>query len=83
MALLALAVASIALIHAMPASLLSGRELGPAFAIITLGASVQSFVGPQLLGVLRDVTGSFTAGWCLIAATTAAAIFEVIWLKAK
>ncbi|MFQ5912988.1 MAG: CynX/NimT family MFS transporter [Nitrospinota bacterium] len=31
-----------------------------------------TFVGPYLMGLLRDLTASFTAGWLLVAATIAA-----------
>ena len=48
-----------------------------------IGASVSSYLGPQVVGLLRDATGSFTAGWYLMAAIQLAAIVAVVRLKVK
>ena len=34
--------------------------------IVSLGAGLFGFFGPQLLGLLRDVTGSFAAGFYMV-----------------
>ncbi|MCC7461980.1 MAG: MFS transporter [Gammaproteobacteria bacterium] len=53
-------------VNAMAPRLLGGREVGPIVAIVALGGGVGQYVGPQVLGVLRDVTGAYTAGWVFI-----------------
>ena len=55
-------------VYGMGADVLRGRETGPVMGIVSLGAGMFGFVGPQLLGSLRDWTGGFNAGWCFMAA---------------
>ena len=35
--------------------------------VVSLGAGLFGFLGPQLLGILRDRTGSFAAGFYMVA----------------
>jgi cyanate permease len=35
--------------------------------VVSLGAGLFGFFGPQMLGVLRDITGSFAAGFRMVA----------------
>ena len=49
--------------------------------IVSLGAGVFGYVGPQLLGALRDWTGGFDAGWYAMAALAAVALVVVIALS--
>jgi predicted MFS family arabinose efflux permease len=43
------------------------REAGHAMGVVSLGAGLFGYFGPQMLGVLRDVTGSFAAGFYMVA----------------
>ena len=42
------------------------HEAGNAMGIVSLGAGLFGFFGPQMLGILRDVTGAFTAGFYMV-----------------
>jgi hypothetical protein len=46
---------------------LPGPQTANVMGMIGLGAGVFGYVGPQILGVLRDFSGSFAAGWNFIA----------------
>ena len=35
--------------------------------VVSLGAGLFGFFGPQMLGILRDRTGSFAAGFYMVA----------------
>lgn len=43
------------------------REVGHAMGVVSLGAGLFGYFGPQMLGVLRDRTGSFAAGFYMVA----------------
>jgi predicted MFS family arabinose efflux permease len=43
------------------------HEAGHAMGVVSLGAGLFGYFGPQMLGVLRDVTGSFAAGFYMVA----------------
>jgi NNP family nitrate/nitrite transporter-like MFS transporter len=51
----------------LAASVIPPREAGHAMGIVSLGAGLFGFFGPQMLGILRDVTGSFDAGFYMVA----------------
>jgi MFS family permease len=68
---------------------LKGRDVGPIIAVIMLGGGLGQYLGPQVIGILRDRTGSYTAGWvyitvCGVAATLFAVGFKLYFdRKAK
>jgi MFS family permease len=68
---------------------LKGRDVGPIIAIIMLGGGLGQYLGPQVIGILRDTTGAYTAGWiyiaiCGVAATLFATGFKLYFdRKAK
>lgn len=73
---------TILLVNSMAPSFLGGRDIGPIIAIITLGTGIGTYIGPQVIGILRDVTKAYTAGWvyitaCGVAATLIAVAFKV------
>jgi NNP family nitrate/nitrite transporter-like MFS transporter len=43
------------------------HEAGNAMGVVSLGAGLFGFFGPQMLGLLRDRTGSFAAGFYMVA----------------
>jgi nitrate/nitrite transporter NarK len=45
----------------------SRSETGNAMGVVSLGAGLFGYFGPQMLGILRDRTGSFAAGFYMVA----------------
>jgi MFS transporter, NNP family, nitrate/nitrite transporter len=52
---------------------LKGRDVAGIIAIIALGGGLGQFLGQQVIGILKDVTGTYSAGWLYIAASGVAA----------
>ena len=55
-------------LYGLAASLTPRAEAGHAMGIVSLGAGLFGYFGPQMLGLLRDWTHSFTAGFVMVAA---------------
>jgi predicted MFS family arabinose efflux permease len=55
-------------LYALAGGVMPRREAGNAMGVVSLGAGLFGFLGPQLLGILRDRTGSFAAGFYMVAA---------------
>jgi predicted MFS family arabinose efflux permease len=55
-------------LYGLAGSVMPRREAGNAMGIVSLGAGLFGYLGPQMLGVLRDLTGSFAAGFYFVAA---------------
>jgi predicted MFS family arabinose efflux permease len=66
---------------ALAAELVTGREMGNVMGVVSLGPGIFGFVGPQMLGWLRDWTGSFTAGWYFLAFVAAVSLAIVFYIK--
>jgi cyanate permease len=49
--------------------------------VVSLGAGVFSYIGPQMLGSLRDWTGDFSIGWYMITGIAVAVLVEIVLLK--
>ena len=60
---------------------LRGSQTANVLGMTSLVAGCSLYVGPQALGVLRDISGSFTAGWYLIAIIAAATAIGALLLK--
>ena len=60
---------------------LRGSQTANVVGMVSLGAGFFGYVGPQVLGVLRDVSGSFTAGWYFIALISAATAIGALLLR--
>lgn len=54
-------------LYGLAGSVMPRREAGNAMGVVSLGAGLFGFLGPQLLGILRDMTGSFAAGFYMVA----------------
>ena len=54
-------------LYALAGGVMPRREAGNAMGVVSLGAGLFGFLGPQLLGILRDWTGSFAAGFYMVA----------------
>jgi NNP family nitrate/nitrite transporter-like MFS transporter len=63
-------------IYGISADVLHGRQTGNVMGIVSLGAGVCGYLGPQMLGALRDWTGGFAAGWYMMAAIAAISVAE-------
>jgi nitrate/nitrite transporter NarK len=68
-------------IFAIASEVIPGREIGPVMGIVSLGGGIFGYVGPQMLGILRDRTGSFTAGWYFVAIGALIALLVILILK--
>jgi len=68
-------------IFAIASEVMPGREMGPVMGIVSLGGGIFGYVGPQMLGILRDRTGSFTAGWYFVAFGALIGLVVILILK--
>jgi predicted MFS family arabinose efflux permease len=68
-------------IFAIAGEVMPGREIGPVMGIVSLGGGVFGYIGPQVLGILRDRTGGFTAGWYFVAFGALIGLVVILILK--
>ncbi len=68
-------------IYAISSSLLPKEEIGNGIGIIGLGSGIFGYLGPQMLGYLRDATGGFTAGWVFVACAAMLALGDLLILR--
>jgi predicted MFS family arabinose efflux permease len=68
-------------VYGLAGSVLSGRETGNVMGVVSLGAGICGYVGPQMLGVLRDWTQGFSAGWYMMAGIALLTLIELMLLK--
>ena len=54
-------------LYGLAGSVMPRAEAGNALGVVSLGAGLFGYFGPQMLGVLRDYTGSFAAGFYMVA----------------
>jgi predicted MFS family arabinose efflux permease len=77
---LALGHAGIQQSYTLAADVLRGRETGNVMGVVGMVAGVFSYLGPQMLGLLRDWSGRFEAGWYFIIGAAAATLLLVLAL---
>jgi predicted MFS family arabinose efflux permease len=70
-------------IYAICGSVLSRDEIGTGMGIVGLGSGIFGYLGPQMLGYLRDATGGFTAGWLFVAVAAIVALADLLILRAS
>ena len=68
-------------IFALAGDVVGRSELGPVMGVVGLGGGLFGYVGPQILGVLRDRTGGFTAGWYFVAIGVIISLIEIVFLR--
>lgn len=68
-------------IFAIAGEVMPGREIGPVMGIVSLGGGIFGYIGPQVLGILRDRTGGFTAGWYFVAFGASIGLIVILILK--
>src|SRR5579863_1766718 len=66
--------------YTLAGDVLRGRETGNVMGVVSMVAGVFSYLGPQMLGLLRDWSGGFAAGWYLIIAAAAVTLLLVLAL---
>ena len=69
-------------IYAICGAVLSPREIGTGMGIVGLGSGIFGYLGPQMLGYLRDSTGGFTAGWLFVAIAAVVSLADLLLLRA-
>jgi predicted MFS family arabinose efflux permease len=68
-------------IFALASDVVDRGEVGPVMGVVSLGGGLFGYVGPQVLGILRDRTGGFTAGWFFVATGVILALIEIVFLR--
>jgi predicted MFS family arabinose efflux permease len=68
-------------LYAIGSSLLPKEEVGKGMGIVGLGSGIFGYLGPQMLGYLRDATGGFTAGWIFVACAAVLALGDLLVLR--
>ncbi len=69
-------------IYAICGAVLTRDEIGTGMGIIGLGSGIFGYLGPQMLGYLRDSTGGFTAGWYFVAFAAIVSLADLLLLRA-
>jgi predicted MFS family arabinose efflux permease len=54
-------------LYGLAGAVMPRHEAGHAMGVVSLGAGLFGYFGPQMLGILRDLTGSFAAGFYMVA----------------
>jgi MFS family permease len=67
--------------NSMAPTFLKGRDIGPIIAIIALGSSLGQYLGPQVIGILKDTTETYTVGWIYITACGVVATLFAVGFK--
>jgi nitrate/nitrite transporter NarK len=68
-------------VYGLAASMLRGRETGNVMGMLSLGAGICGYVGPQMLGVLREYTRGYSAGWYMMAGIVLLTLIELMLLQ--
>lgn len=68
-------------VYAIAGALLPKEEVGKGTGVIGLGSGIFGYLGPQMLGYLRDATGGFTAGWIFVACAAVLALCDLLVLR--
>jgi MFS family permease len=68
-------------VNSMAPTFLRGRDIGPIIAIIFLGNGLGQYLGPQVIGILKDTTATYTAGWIYITACGVVATLVAVGFK--
>jgi len=70
-------------IYAICGAILTRNEVGAGMGIVGLGSGIFGYLGPQMLGYLRDSTGGFTAGWIFVAVAAVVSLADLLVLRAR
>jgi len=67
--------------YSIAGEVVKGKETGNVMGLISLLTGISAYLGPQLLGILRDKTGAFDAGWFFIMTIVSIALVGIFILK--
>jgi predicted MFS family arabinose efflux permease len=67
--------------YAIGSSVLPRDEVGKGMGVVALGGGIFGYLGPQMLGYLRDATGGFTAGWFFVSISAILALADLLVLR--
>jgi predicted MFS family arabinose efflux permease len=70
-------------IYAIARAAFGGRETGNLMGIVAMGGGVFGYIGPQMLGYLRQRTGGYEAGWYLNAIAALISLAVILFLKSR
>jgi cyanate permease len=68
-------------VYAIASSLLPKEDVGKAMGVVGLGSGIFGYLGPQMLGYLRDATGGFSAGWIFVAVAAVLSLCDLLMLR--
>lgn len=68
-------------VYAIGSSLLPKEDVGKGMGIVGLGSGIFGYLGPQMLGYLRDATGGFAAGWIFVACAAVLSLCDLLMLR--
>jgi MFS family permease len=68
-------------VYAIGGSLLPQNEAGKGIGVIGLGSGIFGYLGPQMLGYLRDATGGYRAGWIFVALAAVLSLGDLLVLR--
>lgn len=68
-------------LYGLAGSVMPRHEAGNAMGVVSLGAGLFGFFGPQMLGILRDWTGTFAAGFYMCAIADVLTLGLLLWLS--
>jgi MFS family permease len=68
-------------VNSMAPTFLKGRDVAGVIAIIALGGGLGQFLGQQVIGILKDMTGTYSAGWLYITACGVLATLVAVGFK--
>lgn len=67
-------------LYGIAGDIMRGRDTGPVVGVVSLGAGVFGYFGPQALGALRDWTGGFAAGFYAVAVADLITLLLIVTL---
>ncbi len=70
-------------VYALAREVMDSRDAAGAMGVLSLGSGIFGYVGPQVLGVLRDRTGGFAVGWYVMAGAATLACAELVVLRSR
>lgn len=68
-------------IYAICGAVLTRDEIGTGMGMVGLGSGIFGYLGPQMLGYLRDSTGGFAAGWFFVAFAAVVSLADLLVLR--
>lgn len=67
--------------NSLAPTFLKGRDVAGVIAVIALGGGLGQFLGQFVIGRLKDMTGTYSAGWIYITACGAVATLVAVGFK--